>query len=226
MALIIDTETTGLPQCKGLSFGQYPSYKKLHLYDSSRVVQISMMICDEEFNQIEMKDFIVKADGFTINNSQFHGITNEISENKGITFLEVADIFMTHLKQVSHIVAHNADFDINVIKSELYRFGLLSVISELKTKTILCTMKHTKPIVKARGKYGIKYPSLAELYKFACGENIENAHNSKYDVINLHRAIKQLHNSNKLNYKEKITLAIHNNTLNIEPLVNAQIDTQ
>jgi len=211
MALIIDTETTGLPQCTGLLFGQYPSYKKLHLYDSSRVVQMSMMLCDEQFNQIELKDYIVKMDGIIINNSEFHGITNEISENKGIPFLEIADIFMSCLKQVSHIVAHNADFDINVLKSELYRVGLRSIISELKTKTILCTMKHTKPIVNAQGKYGVKYPSLAELYKFACNKGITNAHNSKYDVINLHKAIKQLYDSNKLNYNEKIT-PINENT--------------
>ena len=48
-------------------------------------------------------------------------------------------------------------------------------------------------MVKAKNKYGkIKYPSLAELYKFVCNKDIENAHNSKYDVINLHEICKNL----------------------------------
>jgi hypothetical protein len=60
-------------------------------------------------------------------------------------------------------------------------------------------MEHTKSIVKATNKYGIKYPSLAELYKFACKKDIENAHNSKYDVINLHEICKNLYESSNLN---------------------------
>ena len=54
-------------------------------------------------------------------------------------------------------------------------------------------MIECKNIVKATNKYGIKFPSLAELYKFVFKKNIENAHNSKYDVINLYDAIKILY---------------------------------
>ena len=64
------------------------------------------------------------------------------------------------LKKVSHIVAHNAIFDMSILKSELFRLGLYSIIDELNTKQILCTMKHTKKIVKALNKIGnIKYSS-------------------------------------------------------------------
>lgn len=195
MALIIDVETIGLPDRDGLPYGEYHSYEKLSKYDSCRIVQISLMLCNENFEKIELKDFIVKTDGFTIGNSDFHGITNEISENKGISFSEIAKEISIYLKQVSHIIAHNAAFDVNIIKSELYRIGMHSIISEMNTKHILCTMKHTKFIVNARNIYGVKYPSLSELYTFIVKENIENAHNSKYDVINLHKIIKIMHDS-------------------------------
>lgn len=205
MALIIDVETTGLPERGHLSFGQLPSHEDLLSYNNARVVQVSMMLCDEQFEEVEFKDFVVKSDGFIINNSTFHGITNEISASEGVTFLKIAEIISGYLKKVSHIVAHNANFDISILKSEFYRLGLYSIIDEINTKRILCTMKHTKMIVKARYKNGgIKYPSLAELYSYVFKKNIENAHNSKYDVINLHSIVKNMYNSEELNFKEII----------------------
>jgi hypothetical protein len=62
-------------------------------------------------------------------------------------------------------------------------------------------MKDTKNIVKSTNNYGIKDPSLKELYYFVFKKDMENAHNSKYDVINLQLAIKNLFDDNKLNYK-------------------------
>jgi DNA polymerase III epsilon subunit-like protein len=211
MALIIDVETTGLPKKqKNSLFGQLPAYENLNAYDSARVVQVSIMLCNEFFEEIEFVDFIVKTDGYSISNSQFHGITNEISATEGIPFIEIAEVLLNMLKKVSHIVAHNAIFDISILKSELFRLGLYSIIDELDTKQILCTMKHTKHIVKALNKIGnIKYPSLAELYYFVFNENIENAHNSKYDVINLHNIVKNMYDSNQLNFYENMILNIN-----------------
>ena len=117
MALIIDVETTGIPYTHHLPYGHYPSYKNLDMYDSARIVQISMMLCNESFEMIEMKNFIIKTDGFTINNSEFHGITNEISTNNGTKFSDIVQLFSTYLKQVQHIVAHNIMFDVNIICS-------------------------------------------------------------------------------------------------------------
>ena len=204
MALIIDVETIGLPMRGGLPYGQFPSHEKLTMYDGARIVQVSMMLCNEHFEEIELKDFIVKADGFSIDNSQFHGIT-QISATQGIPFSEVADVLASYLNQVSHVVAHNANFDLSIINSELYRLGMHSIIAQLQAKHILCTMKHTKMLVKARNSYGIKDPSLAELYTFVFKKNIQNAHNSKYDVINLHSIVKSMHDSNLLNLHQHIT---------------------
>ena len=143
MALIIDVETTGLPKKqKNSSFGQLPLHENLELYNSARVVQVSMMLCNELFEEVEFIDFVVKTDGYTISNSQFHGITDEISARDGIPFSQIAEKLSYFLKKVSHIVAHNAIFDMSIIKSELFRIGLYSIIDELNTKQVLCTMKH------------------------------------------------------------------------------------
>lgn len=211
MALIIDVETTGLPLRGGLPYGSNPPYKQLNMYDSSRIVQLTMMLCNENYEQIELKDYIVKTDGFVIKNSSFHGITNEISSTQGIPFHLIAEELSSYLKQISLIIAHNAHFDISVIKSELYRIGLTSIIDEIAAKEVVCSMKHTKMLVKARNNYGFKDPSLAELYSFATNKNIENQHNSKYDVINLHEIVKTLYDKNMwdVNHRLEFTRTIY-----------------
>ena len=102
--------------------------------------------------------------------------------------------FYKELKNCSHIIAHNIGFDINVIKSELFRRNLYHIIIELDKKILICSMKKFKNTIKAKFKHNtnkIKDPSLKELYKFAFNKEIENAHNSKFDVINLHAANKK-----------------------------------
>lgn len=205
MALIIDAETNGIPDIKGLRWGEYPYYKDLEKYNTARIVQFSMMLCDENFNIIELKDFIVKRKDFSIDNSEFHGITNEISDKDGIDFKEVIKHFSKYLDQVSHIIAHNIQFDINVIKAECYRHNMRKTIVKLNTKQLICTMRHTRPILKIINQYGkYKHPSLAELYTFNFNEPLENAHNSKYDVINLHKIVKHMHDNNTFNYDKEI----------------------
>jgi len=202
MALFIDTETNGLPNAKNLNlkWGDYPFYKLLDRYNNARIVQLSYMITDNQFNQLELIDHIIKRDNFDIGNFEFHGITNDISDN-GIEFDYAFEEFYNSLKKVTHIIAHNIAFDINVIKSELYRRNKIYIIEEIDKKTLLCTMKHSKSILKIINQYGrYKNPSLNEIYRFAFNKDIDNAHNSKYDVINMHAVIKKMYDDNILNY--------------------------
>lgn len=203
MAMFIDTETSGLPDTHNLRWGVYPDYWKLNKYENARIVQFSMLITDTQFKYEDVKDYIIKREGFEITNGEFHGITNKISDNIGVDFNVVAiDIFYKLLKNVTHIVAHNVAFDIGVIKSELHRRKLQYIIDELDKKTLLCTMKHMKPILKIINPYGnYKNPSLNEIYKFNFKTDVENAHNSLYDVYNLHKVVEHMYKNNTLNYK-------------------------
>lgn len=203
MALFLDTETTGLPDTHNLRWGVYPYYKNLDKYSNARIVQFSMLITDKQFKFEDVKDYIIKREGFDITNEKFHGITNNISDNTGVSFDTVAvEIFYEQLKKVSHIIAHNVAFDVGVIKSELYRRNLHYIIDELDKKTLLCTMKHMKPILKIINQYGnYKNPSLNEIYKYNFNKDVENAHNSLYDVYNLHKVVRHMYENNTLNYK-------------------------
>jgi hypothetical protein len=108
MALIIDTETSGLPDTRNLRWGVYPDYRDLEKYDGARIVQFSILITDTKFKYEDVKDYIIKREGFEIMNENFHGISNEISDTVGVDFNTVAvDIFYELLKKTTHIVAHN-----------------------------------------------------------------------------------------------------------------------
>jgi DNA polymerase III epsilon subunit-like protein len=203
MALFLDTETSGLPDTRNLRWGVYPYYKHLDKYSKARIVQFSMLITDKQFKFEDVKDYIIKREGFDITNEEFHGITNDISDNIGVSFdTVVIEIFYEQLKKVSHIIAHNVAFDVGVIKSELYRRKLHYIIDELDKKTLLCTMKHMKPILKIINQYGnYKNPSLNEIYKYNFNKDVENAHNSLYDVSNLHKVVRHMYENNTLNYE-------------------------
>ena len=197
MALIFDTETNGLPLCKGYS--DFPDYKDLSKYDNARLVQISYIITDDKYNKIEESNFIIKADNFEIKNHEFHGITEEISKKDGISFIEAAICFSNSLDFVDKIIAHNINFDINILRSELYRYNLYSIIDKINSKKIVCTMKLTKNLVCAKFKSGnLKDPSLKELYEFATGVPITNQHNSEYDTLHLWKIVQIIYNKFKV----------------------------
>uniref|UniRef100_A0A6C0H8S5 Exonuclease domain-containing protein n=1 Tax=viral metagenome TaxID=1070528 RepID=A0A6C0H8S5_9ZZZZ len=138
------------------------------------------MLCDNILEKIQLTDNIIKVD-FNIPNSDFHGISNQISINLGIEFNLFCDNFIKIINKCSHIISHNVDFDINVIKNELYRINKNDIIDEINKKKLICTMKNIMNCYK--------YTSLKELYKYATKKYITNEHNSKHDVINLHEAL-------------------------------------
>jgi len=188
--IILDTETNGLPVCK--AFGFFPLYTDTVKYDNSRIVQVSFVITDKDYNKLEEFDTIIKMDNFKIENHQFHGITEIISETQGIPFVTFANEFSNALDTVDTIIAHNIDFDFNVLCAEFFRYSLFGLIEKMESKRQICTMKRYKNIVGATFKNNnfVKYPSLKELYKFATNEDIQNQHNSMHDTLNLWRAVK------------------------------------
>lgn len=100
-----------------------------------------------------------------------HPYDVDFLEENGLEFDTVIRDFYEDLKKATHIVAHNASFDIGCILNE-FRLRksvtpLLDDISlEIKKKTVIDTMKKTVNICKLDGKYGYKWPKLEELYEF------------------------------------------------------------
>ena len=192
--LIVDVETNGLPKKRKAHYSEVDSWP--------RIVQMSWGIYDITGKELKFEDHIINPEGqFTISRetSDIHGITNEIAKEKGVSIKKVLKLFrtdLTHNENIKAIICHNTKFDINVIKSEYSRIN-----RKLKTKDkeIICTMMATINFCKIefKSREGYKFPRLEELYMKLFNCQMEKAHDSKYDVINLAKCFFHLLNNHQ-----------------------------
>jgi len=172
--LFIDIETIGLPN--RISFSEYYSPIEITHYDSSRIIEIGYIICNNT-EIIKKVDNLIKPNNFTINNTNIHGITHEQAENEGKSISDVLDILYNDLDLVETVISHNSLFDINIILSECHRINH-KLFNKLNSKIIKCTMKLGKEFMKSE-----KYPKLTELYKFIFNQEIIQEHRALSDSI-------------------------------------------
>lgn len=173
MYLFFDTETAGLPR----------NWKASHLkYDNwPRLVQIAWIQYDNEGNEIDSQDFIIRPDGFKIpyKTAQIHGITTARALKEGVDLVPVLEQFNQKISESENIVAHNISFDERVMGAEFVRNG---IETDLFEKNLICTMKTTTTFCQIPGSFGFKWPSLAELHYAVFERDFVNAHNAKADI--------------------------------------------
>ena len=180
MYLILDSETSGLPITE--YFNMYNTYTDNTKYNSSRLVQLSWQVLNEQLKQVCFRDYIIKRDNFDIGNSHIHGITNEISDN-GHLLNDVLDILKSDLETCTTLVAHNLLFDYNIILNHCFRNDRHEIIASLLQKNKYCTGQKSTNLLKIKMKYSnYKMPKLSELYYYFFKKEIENAHNAAADV--------------------------------------------
>jgi DNA polymerase III epsilon subunit-like protein len=194
--LVFDTETTGLPKTKMIN----PD--SLHLWP--HIVQFSYLIYDTESNDImHISDQIVKVTSnvdITEESIQFHGITNEMSQSKGVKIYDILYYFFNYLKNVDVIVGHNVSFDINMVKVELLRIIYLNMYKDeteickynlhflTNSSNICCTLQDSVSLcnIQALTKYGkpyLKFPKLIELHQKLFNGTPNHLHNSLNDIL-------------------------------------------
>jgi DNA polymerase III epsilon subunit-like protein len=195
--LVFDTETTGLPKTKFIT----PT--TLNLWP--HIVQFSYVIYDSSLNDIvESKDYIIKLSESILipeESTKYHGITNEISKNNGISINEVLNEFFYYLRGVDKLIGHNIEFDINMIKIEILRIinDKLDSPDQIKLykqdlhflsnyKNISCTLKDSITFcniqnIDKNGKPYLKYPKLIELHEKLFNKSPTNLHNSFNDIL-------------------------------------------
>ena len=120
IVLVFDTETTGLPQTKSHEISN------LHLWPY--IVQFSYIVYDTEKNKIVRSfDKIIKLNNgiiVPVESTNIHGITNEMTSKYGVSIESVIEEFMGDMQKSELIIAHNAYFDINMLKIEIKRMYL------------------------------------------------------------------------------------------------------
>ena len=170
--IAFDFETSGLPK------GRKPVTREtLGQYDTCRAVSLSAARFSSKGRLIDTFDAMVLPTDFSISPGSvaIHGITEDMAKSKGLPFLQVFTDFMTFIgPRTKTIVAHNAKFDVSVLRSEMIRHGIdLSLIDELNFR---CTLE----LYRERFLKPIR---LGVLYEEIFGEQFENAHNSLADCI-------------------------------------------
>ena len=205
--LIVDTETTGLSKAKMIT------EKTLHLWP--HIVQFSYVIYNKETNTLlKTVDHIVKVpDSIVISeeNSNIHGITDTISKTSGQNIESVLSEFMEDYNNADIVVAHNMEFDFNIIKVELMRQiyddnqttlqkeQVTQKLNTLKTsKKLCCTMQESVELCNIKaltrdGKEYVKFPSLSELHKHLFSVVPKKLHNSLNDVLICLRCFYKMH---------------------------------
>ena len=170
--IAFDFETSGLPK------GRKPlTPETLRQYDTCRAVSLSAARFSSRGRLIDTFDAMVYPDGFEISPGSvaIHGITEDMARSKGCSFVQVFTDIMTFIgPRTTTMVAHNAKFDVSVLRSEMMRHNIdHSLIDNLQFR---CTLE----LYRERFLKPIK---LGLLYEEIFGEQFENAHNSLADCI-------------------------------------------
>lgn len=174
MYLFFDTETSDLPRrwnAPVTDVGNWP-----------RLVQICWVLATADGELSEPHTHLIKPEGFRIARSAtaVHGISTAHARDHGEPLGPVLEAFVQAVEGVEEIVAHNIDFDVNIVGAELIRAGMPNV---LPAKTQRCTMKESADYCKLPGRYGYKWPNLPELHRILFGESFTGAHGAEADCL-------------------------------------------
>lgn len=187
MELFFDVETTGLPK-RGSSCFDLDAYSKARIVSMAWILRSKHEIVSQRYSIIQQEDSLAGPHiSEPLGASYIHGINRCMTREFGKALSPVLKDFVSDVESSDIVIAHNLDFDIGVVASELYRL-------ELDPSTLLnhkshCTMKSNTGLVKknfpnSKSLTTYKWPRLSELYEFCFHEPMKGAHNALADVEN------------------------------------------
>ena len=189
---VFDLETTGLP--KRVRY-QKLDYKYLPSFEDSRIVSISwILMYDTELEKniiLEKKLFYVKPDNFTISKKsiEIHKLTPEFLDENGVPIdIVVEELIRTFNEyEITQMISHNTDFDMNVLMSELFRYNYFPFLEKVEKVDVYCTMLNSQKKMNVS-----KWPKLGEAYNFFYNKEITNGHQAEYDTLYCYEIYKAL----------------------------------
>lgn len=183
MILFLDTETTGLKN---------PS-----------MVQYAYILCDNSLNCIESgRSYVKPRKKIEEEAIRIHKITKEKAQKLGCTTKSALKHLSKLISMSDTIVGHNVEFDIDVICNDACAVNYGEILSQLETKTLLCTMKESTNLLRIdKGDGTYKFPKLTELYRYLFKHDFADAHDALSDVT---ATWKCYHELIRINYKKKI----------------------
>lgn len=178
--LFIDTETNNLP-LRGD-------------YSNVDLLEISLLLYSLDGNGTQCKlerehTFFIAhpQNSIRIENSHIHGITPLTLKEKGLSIKKSIDLILSYIGESDLIVAHNAVFDINVLKN-FFRKNKVNYISSLiDRKRVFDTMCDIPSIKRIK---------LSELHTQLFGDSFEGAHSALGDCRAMIRCFFEVCNIN------------------------------
>ena len=177
--LVIDTETTGLPDFN----------KRASDPSQPHIVQFAALVLDNDNKETHAFCSIVRPDGWSIpaEASAVHGITDEVAREKGIAESTVAMMFLSMMEKASVLVAHNLQFDKFIMRVACRRHGFMTDEMDQWWKAFptFCTMRASTNICKipqANG-YGYKWPKLKEAASLLLKEKVQEGHHDALEDV-------------------------------------------
>ncbi|MDY0388834.1 MAG: exonuclease domain-containing protein [Methanolobus sp.] len=183
--LFVDIETDGL-----IEGDKYPA-----------ILEIAWLIVENVKNNPDGGDYVIvrKKQEFIINlelvNNNAYSINNidiNFSNKVGKPIKDVLKDLIKDINNVNHIVAHNIEFDLSVIK---YYLNKNNLNYNLESKNQICTMIGGAFFLDKNKRYIIsrqfninrkpisKYPKNEELYNLLYNKTIQGQHSAIIDVI-------------------------------------------
>ena len=101
------------------------------------------------------------------------------SLNNGKELGHVLLEFNDFLKSAGYLIAHNLQFDKNVVEAEFLR---VKMENSLNQKKQICTMLRTTEYCGLMNHHGSKWPKLSELYFKIFNKNFEGGHDAFEDI--------------------------------------------
>lgn len=182
LILFVDTETCGIPN------DRLPDDHEAQ----PPLVQLGCLLVDED-NGAEWAtlELIVRPNGYTIPSeaAKVHGITTALAEAAGVPLSLVIPAYVHLRARASKVVAHNAEFDLKIMRQAIARNG--KPVSLPGPVDYECTADLATPILNlpptdrmVKAGYGNKpkRANLMEAHEYFLGEKFEGAHGALADV--------------------------------------------
>lgn len=166
MLLVIDTETTGVPDFK----------RPADDPDQPRLAGITMLMCDPSGAVVDVSHHLIRPDGWTMppGAQAINGLTMDVLEKYGVPVAAALYAFECYMEHRPLMVAHSVTFDSKIIRGELRRAGRPDRFEDTEK---FCTMQATRKII------GGSAVSLATAHHAIVGSEITDAHSSLHDAI-------------------------------------------
>lgn len=168
--LVFDVETSGLPP-RASKYKRYPDPMTETLaYNSARIVELAYTMYSYENNNTKhlirsVSSLVNPNDEFTIENTSIHGIEHKVACAYGSPVKDILTTFIQDVARSDKLVAHNLEFDYNIVLAECYRAGIDP--SALLETTRRCTMKYAIKVMSLS-----RYPKLVDLYNDLCRKTL------------------------------------------------------